>query len=212
LLPNPTILTFDTSAAHCAAVLLKDGAIHGATITAMQKGQAEQLFPILETVLAAGQSDWKSLTALAVCTGPGNFTGIRISVAAARGLALSLGIPAIGVSRLQGIARDTTGPTTAVIDARQNRFYTQAFLNGTPAGDINLIDLADLIVPNILTDAPLASPNAPPATVIAPQTILANLAHHAATLLHSAQPRPAPLYVRAPDAALPADPPPVILP
>ena len=58
--------------------------------------------PLLEDVLAEAGIGWRDLAAIGVGTGPGNFTGVRISVAAARGLALGLGIPAIGVTRLRG--------------------------------------------------------------------------------------------------------------
>ena len=93
--PDPTILAFDTSAAHCAAALLCAGKIE-VRVDEMARGQAEHLMPMLEEVLAAQGLTWADLDAIGVGTGPGNFTGIRISVAAARGLALGLGIPAVG--------------------------------------------------------------------------------------------------------------------
>ena len=95
---EPTILGFDTSAAHCAAALLKDDKNISTVFTEMQKGQVESLIPILETLLKNESTTWDNLNAIGVGIGPGNFTGIRISVSAARGLALSLRIPAIGVS------------------------------------------------------------------------------------------------------------------
>ena len=92
--PDPTLLAFDTSAAHCAAALLIAGKIH-TRIDEMARGQAEHLMPMLEEVLAAHGLAWRDLDAIGVGTGPGNFTGIRISVAAARGLALGLGCPLV---------------------------------------------------------------------------------------------------------------------
>ena len=59
----------------------------------MARGQAERLVPMLEEMLAEAGLGWRDLDALGVCTGPGNFTGIRISVSAARGLALALDVP-----------------------------------------------------------------------------------------------------------------------
>ena len=67
----------------------------------MARGQAERLFPLLNEVLVEAELTWEDLDALAVGVGPGNFTGIRIAVSAARGLSLSLGIPAIGVDLFQ---------------------------------------------------------------------------------------------------------------
>ncbi|OYW58073.1 MAG: tRNA (adenosine(37)-N6)-threonylcarbamoyltransferase complex dimerization subunit type 1 TsaB, partial [Rhodobacterales bacterium 12-65-15] len=95
-----SLLAFDTSVAHCAAALLLPDRLI-LREEAMEKGQAERLMPLLEEILADGGIGWHDLSALAVGTGPGNFTGVRIAVAAARGLALGLKIPAIGVTLLE---------------------------------------------------------------------------------------------------------------
>ena len=97
-MPDPVVLGFDTSAAHCAAALLRGDAILAHRHEEMGKGQAERLFPLLEDLLSEAGLTWRDLHVIGVGIGPGNFTGIRIAVAAARGLALSLGIPAIGIS------------------------------------------------------------------------------------------------------------------
>jgi tRNA threonylcarbamoyladenosine biosynthesis protein TsaB len=101
---RPLILAFDTSAAHCAAALLSGGRVRARREEAMAKGQAERLMPMLEEVLDEAGVAWAGLDAVAVCVGPGNFTGLRLSVAAARGLALSLGKPAVGVTRFEALA------------------------------------------------------------------------------------------------------------
>lgn len=88
--PPPLLLAFDTSAAHCAAVLVRGGRILAARVEAMDRGQAERLLPLLEDLLSEAGFGWPDLDGLAVVTGPGNFTGLRIAVAAARGLALGL--------------------------------------------------------------------------------------------------------------------------
>ena len=175
----------------------------------MSKGQAERLFPLLEDVLTKASITWSDISAIAVGTGPGNFTGTRISVSAARGLALSLEVPAIGVSRLAAMTFDTLGIRTAIIDARQNRIYTQTFQNGTAISDIAILDQANYHADqSTLCDAPIDLA----ATMIGTQICLANMAKIAAKRLDKDNSRPAPLYVRAPDAALPSDPPPTILP
>ena len=96
----------------------------------MEKGQAERLMPMLEEVLAEGGIDWRDLKALAVGTGPGNFTGVRIAVAAARGLSLGLGIPAVGVTRLEALAYGLPRPLTVIEDARRGEVYVQLFTAG----------------------------------------------------------------------------------
>nr|WP_325249155.1 tRNA (adenosine(37)-N6)-threonylcarbamoyltransferase complex dimerization subunit type 1 TsaB [Amylibacter sp.] len=208
--PKPLILAFDTAAAHCAAVLFQGDTVLSTAIEPMSKGQAEQLFPILDRVLAEAGKDWPDLTAIAVGIGPGNFTGIRISVAAARGLALSLKIPAIGISRLEAIAYGTKAKQVSVVDARQNRMYHQHFDAGLPQTDVALSEIADVPTDqSFVSDAPIELPRL---TQITPERLLQNMAILASQRLESAQPRPAPLYVRAPDAALPSEQPPLILP
>ena len=124
--PERTVLAFDTAAAHCAAVLVSGGERVASFVESMERGQAECLFPRLESLLAGQAVRWRDLGAVGVGTGPGNFTGIRIAVSAARGLAFALRIPAIGITAFE---------RTAAI----------AYANGTVgAGDriVTVIDLA----------------------------------------------------------------------
>ncbi len=87
----------------------------------MARGQAERLIPLLQQVLNDHGAVWNDLDAIGVGVGPGNFTGIRISVSAARGLALGLGKPAIGVSNLEAQAYGLDGPVLRCPDARRDR-------------------------------------------------------------------------------------------
>jgi tRNA threonylcarbamoyl adenosine modification protein YeaZ len=207
--PKPVILAFDTAAAHCAAVVVQGDKVLATQVEILSKGQAERLFPLIEDVLTKAEVTWSDLTAIAVGTGPGNFTGIRISVSAARGLALSLKIPSIGVSRLEAMAFGQSGPITAIIDARQSRIYAQDFLNGAQTSDVRLIGIDEFVPKNsTICDADVAVP----ATALPTERALANAAQIAAGHLDTEQPKPAPLYVRAPDAAFPSDLPPTILP
>ncbi|MDC3322810.1 tRNA (adenosine(37)-N6)-threonylcarbamoyltransferase complex dimerization subunit type 1 TsaB, partial [Amylibacter sp.] len=107
--PNQFVLAFDTSAAHCAVSLFIDGKCFDQRIEPMNKGQAERLFPLCEEVLNLAGISWQNLDAIGVCVGPGNFTGVRVGVSAARGLSLSLKKPAIGISRLEAMALDSKG-------------------------------------------------------------------------------------------------------
>ncbi len=170
---------------------------------AMEKGQAERLLPLLEEVLADGGLEWRDLKALAVGTGPGNFTGVRIAVAAARGLALGLGIPAVGVTRLEALAHGLPRPLMVIEDARRGQVYAQLFTN-TGAGPAHL---ADRVVPACRATGSAAGEGAlPPA-----MPLVEAVARIGAARAASPQPRPAPFYLRGADAAPPADPPPVIL-
>ena len=208
---RPLVLAFDTSAAHCAALLLWGGDILAHKHEEMAKGQVERLFPLLEEVLSLGNSSWSDLDAIGVCTGPGNFTGVRIAVSSARGLSLSLGIPAIGVTMLEALAHGQTGHSTSVLDARRHRLFVQDFVDGTAAGAPGLIELEklDLRDAQINSTAPLSIPCA---AQHIPQAPVKAVAQIAAQRLGLKNPRPAPLYLRAPNAALPTEQPPPLLP
>ena len=134
---------FDTSGPYCGAALICDGEIVAAQHEDMPRGQTEQLFPILESVLAQGGCTWSDIDAIGVGIGPGNFTGIRISVSAARGLALSLEKPAVGVSLLEALVLDQDGPRIACLSARRDRVYVMGQATAQPivAQICNLDDL-----------------------------------------------------------------------
>lgn len=219
------LLAFDTSAAHCAAALLRDGQIVS-RIEEMTKGQAERLMILLEEVLADNGVTWADLDGIGVGVGPGNFTGIRISVSAARGLALGLVKPAIGVSNFEAV---TYGVPNAVacLTAPRNQAYVQNFVAD---GDPNpaLVDLTDVTsLPKIpgKADPRFCGPTAEDVAAlyfggqpsdwnlaIAECTPIEAIARIAAGRLHSTTDRPAPLYVKPPDAAPPREQPPLILP
>lgn len=220
------ILSFDTSGPHCVAALLRDGEVLGSLAEDMSRGQAERLIPLLEDCLAQGGADWRDLEALAVGIGPGNFTGTRISVSAARGLALGLGIPAIGVSMFEAVAFGRTGPLLVILPAPRDRAYAQRLDNGLPSEAPQLIDPGNpadaLRVQNDLTvighlAAEIGRHLGLPAVDIEPAELpdlAARIGRVAGLRLSDRQDkpaRPAPLYVRPADAAPPSDPPPVIL-
>jgi tRNA threonylcarbamoyladenosine biosynthesis protein TsaB len=206
-LPPKIILAFDTSAAHCAAALLSGDRIIAEAFVPMDKGQSEALMPLLEGVLATAQLHWRDLTALGVGTGPGNFTGVRIAVAAARGLALGLQIPAIGVTRLQALAHGLPRPITVIEDARRGEVYVQTFDKDDKTTTAQLMPLDALpAYPHPTTGNAAANP-LPPAMPLAHA-----IAQITASLAGQTNPRPAPFYLRGADAAPPSDPPPVILP
>ena len=188
------ILAFDTASAHCAACLIMDNKVI-VRVDQMAKGQAEHLMPMLEAVLAENGLTWADLDAIGVGTGPGNFTGIRISVSAARGLALGLKIPAVGVTHLEAQVYGLPRPVTAKVAAPREHVYVQTF--------------ADDLGPAELVSAECAE-NAPP--IITTEHMIQNIAQITRSRAAHNPDRPAPYYVRAADAAPPRDAPPIILP
>ncbi|MCG3266777.1 tRNA (adenosine(37)-N6)-threonylcarbamoyltransferase complex dimerization subunit type 1 TsaB [Yoonia sp. I 8.24] len=216
--PKPTIIAFDTSAAHCAAALLLGDRVI-TRIDEMAKGQAEHLMLMVNEVLAAEGRTWADIDAIGVGIGPGNFTGIRISVAAARGLSLGLGKPAIGVSTLEAQVYGLSGVVASCLRAPRERVYMQGFCNG-PTTKPALCDMrAD--------DMPLLPAKAEPQIcgdaanevgalmgwqpVAAQAPYIVGIAKLARARMHSHTTRPAPLYLRPADAAPPRDPAPKIL-
>ncbi len=194
-------LAFDTSQAACAAALVA-GSRTVTRIDEMARGQAEHLFGMLEEMLAAEGLVWGDLDVIGVGIGPGNFTGIRIGVAAARGLAMALKIPAVGVSAFEAAAGVSARPLWVAVPAPRGQVWLQRLAPGgseTPA----------LVPQEALAglDAPLLR-----AEERAGEARIATIAALALERRGESLPRPAPLYVRAPDAAPARDVPPVILP
>ncbi len=183
----------------------------------MAKGQAEALFPLLEDLLARGGASWKDLSAIGVGTGPGNFTGIRISVSAARGLALALEVPAVGVTILEALAYGADVPVLACVAAPRDQAYIQGFGTATPC-PAQLTAIAD--IPSDLREPELRCVGtageavaqqigaAPGPAVYAPGSAIARIA---AERWRAHCPAPAPFYLKPADAAPARDVPPVIL-
>lgn len=195
-----TILALDTTSAHCAVAVLCDGKVKASITEPMTKGQAERLFPIIENALAQVGLTYTDLNAIAVATGPGNFTGVRICVSAARGLALSLGIPAVGVSVLEALAYGTKGEVIATVDARGGMIYSQTFRDGVATVDAQHHTPDDIRGKTLgfLANAEMPMPE--------------TYGLIAMTRDWTDAPRPAPLYLRAADAALPSEPAPHLIP
>ncbi len=109
----------------------------------MQRGQAEALLPRLEAVLNANDIGWRDLDAIAVGIGPGNFTGIRISVSAAKGLSMSLGVPAIGVTLFDVLTyQQDRSSLLACMPAPRDQAYVQRFQNDAPEGPPILVSVS----------------------------------------------------------------------
>jgi tRNA threonylcarbamoyl adenosine modification protein YeaZ len=214
------VLAIDTALEACSAAVLdlSRGGIIASETLVMTRGHAEALMPLIARVMDLADIEFAELDRVAVTTGPGSFTGLRVGISAGRGIALASGKPAVGLSTLAGfaapmIAEDDSSQVVAVIDARHDHVYLQVF--GT-AG-------RTLVAPRIATlrDAVRAAMTGP-----------ARIVGSAANLLASAWPKgaeqplaveqlaapdigwiarlgaaaddgygpPKPLYLRAPDA------------
>ena len=127
---------------------------HGAW-EARERGQAERLIPLVSQVMRDAQLEFADIDRIAVTVGPGSFTGMRVGVAAARGLSLSTGLPLVGTTSLAVMAwqaRELLGaessgrPLAVVIDARRGMLHLQLFPDsGLEAGPPRLLTPEDAV-------------------------------------------------------------------
>ena len=103
------VLAIDTASALCAACVYDSdaGKELGRSVLDLGKGHAEHLMGVVNDAMAEAGVDFPALDRIAVAVGPGSFTGVRVGVSAARGFAMALKIPAVGVTTLEAIAAET---------------------------------------------------------------------------------------------------------
>jgi tRNA threonylcarbamoyladenosine biosynthesis protein TsaB len=128
------ILAIDTALDACAAAVLDTdaGELVAMESLPMKRGHAEALMPLIARVMDRASIEFNQLDRVAVTVGPGSFTGLRVGIAAARGIALAAAKPAVGLSTLASlaapyIASDDTLAVVAAIDARHGNVYLQVF-------------------------------------------------------------------------------------
>src|SRR5436305_4371586 len=126
------ILAIDTALDACAAAVLDTGA--GGVIAqeslAMKRGHAEALMPLIARVMKQSGIAFAALDRVAATTGPGSFTGLRVGLSAARGIALAAGKPVVGVTTLTAYAAPIVSengehPVISAVDARHDHVYFQ---------------------------------------------------------------------------------------
>ncbi|WP_349957310.1 tRNA (adenosine(37)-N6)-threonylcarbamoyltransferase complex dimerization subunit type 1 TsaB [Rhizobium sp. ZPR3] len=205
------VLALDTAGVDCAAAVYDSGSdsVMGEVTETIGRGHAEHLMHVVDEALAKADVALSAIERVVVTVGPGSFTGIRIGVAAARGFALSLNVPAVGVTTLEVMAatarQQNPGKSVlAAIDAKREEIYLQAFdADGNPLDEARAVTIDetrtiasafDGIVTGTavarLSDAPPAErPDAFPIAIVA--------------RLGAGKPageKPKPLYLRGPDA------------
>ena len=214
------VLAIDTALEACSAAVLDtdQGGVLASESIAMARGHAEALMPLIARVMSEALLEFLDLDRIAVTVGPDSFTGLRVGVSAARGIAVAAGKPAVGLTTLAAfaapyIAADDVTPLLAAIDARNDQVYMQLF---GPAG-------RTLIAPRLATvreavrsatgasarvvgsGAALVAAAWPPsekqpAVVDAARAPLIDWVAHLGAAASHALSLPKPLYLRAPDA------------
>ncbi len=230
--PSVRLLALDTATAACSVALWRDGAVLARRFEAMLRGQSEALMPMVGAVLAEAGCGFNDLDAFAVTVGPGAFTGLRIGLAAARGMALAADLPLIGVTTLEAVvhgvppSRIGNASLLAALDSKRDDIYLQPFDPGlaalappaalmpaaieaalaisVPPGRLGVVgDAADRVLAAIAGD-PAYRARVLDAPALPDAAVVARLA--AARLHLAVRPgteAPAPLYLRPADAAPP---------
>ena len=131
------VLAIDTALAACSAAVFdtQHGGIIARESLPMLRGHAEALMPLIRRIMDEAGTAFRDLDRVVVTTGPGSFTGLRVGIAAARGIALAINKPAVGLSTLSAyaapyLADDEKAPVVVAIDARHSHVYLQVFAAG----------------------------------------------------------------------------------
>ena len=210
------VLAIDTTLGACSAAVLEDGRVRASRSEPMQRGHQERLAPLVSEVMAEAGAAFAELDRIGVTLGPGSFTGLRVGLAFAKGLALALDIPCVGVGALQALAASLDGAevVAVVVEAGRGQIYLQLFDAGVARSAPEAVAVGD--APSRLR---ALAGGAPPvlvgsAAILAEQLVESRFVFMAAPdpaavarLAASTSPPdhpPAPIYLRAPDARLPA--------
>ena len=207
------VLAIDTTQDACQAAVIDGARTLAVRSEPMQRGHQERLGPLVAQVMAESGIGFEVLGRIGVTVGPGSFTGLRVGLAFAKGLALALDVPCVGISSLQALASGRPGKVAAVLDARRDQVYLQLFDGGHSRSEpmaVSLLDASEQVC--AFAGAEPITLCGPGAGLIAdhlkaalapscPDPVL--VAHLAADAEEPLAP-PRPIYLRAPDARLPA--------
>lgn len=205
------ILALDTALETCSAALVRGGQVLAARSEPMARGHQERLAPLVDELAREAGIAFAEVDRIGATRGPGSFTGLRVGLAFAKGLGFALGRPVIGIGTLQALAAATPGAAAAVIDARRGQIYVQAFRDGAPLNPpeaLTVEEAAARLAP--VHPVRLVGPGAALLAAAFPQAEVAagGVDPVALAVLTAAAPKPEsapePLYLRAPDAKLPA--------
>ncbi len=210
------LLAIDSSASLCAACVYDAASSEelGREVLDLGKGHAEHLMGVIAGALERAGKDYADIGALAVSVGPGSFTGVRVGVSAARGLALALKVPAIGVTTLEALATEGARafPDRAVLaalDAGRGEIHaalydsrSQLRYGPAVAGLPELVAMAAETSPVLAgTAAALIADAAGKAFDTGPGAATADIATYARlAAAKGTGEKPKPLYLRAADA------------
>ncbi len=132
--PDPCILAIETSAAVASVALYQGASLLSLAEVRQDRSHARVLMPMIQDVLSQVTLSVDDLSAVAVASGPGSYTGLRVGVSAAKGLCYALGIPLLRIGTLDALAAQVTGWAHAMqaricplLDARRAEVYVALF-------------------------------------------------------------------------------------
>jgi len=205
------ILAVDTASVFCASGLVGRNRMLAGASENIGKGHAEYLMGQIATVMDKAHKNFADIDRISVNIGPGSFTGVRVGISAARGLALVLDKPAVGVSAFEALAFEAAQhyenrPVTVVLEAHRGALYVQDFDADSRAIDAPRIDTAEAIAATLPETVVLTGSGAQKIAQLAPRPLVdtkptADIETYA-RLAAGKEPsgKPSPLYMRAPDA------------
>ena len=217
------VLALDSAGSGCSVVVASGETVLGAESDTAMHGQAEKLLPMVDSVMRRAGLPASALDNIGVTVGPGSFTGIRIGLAAARGIAHATGAPVIGVTGFEAVAAGLAGSSLGAgfiliaLESRREDLYVQLFDHaGVARWDptatmpaaleerlAGIIGAAPLLVAGDAAQRAVSNLSQRPDTMVA-----AGSAPNAAGVLQAALCRsrlgapsanPVPLYLRRPD-------------
>lgn len=128
------VLALDTTGPRCSAALVNGAHILAHKSENIGRGHAERLAPMVSEIFAQASIKTRDIDRIAVCTGPGSFTGLRVALAFAKGLALPRAIPVLGLSSLHIYARmidpEAVKTQSVYTDVKRGEISVQHFDNG----------------------------------------------------------------------------------